>query len=126
MKIALAYYLLFFYAVALFKPVLPFASDFLAHSFSPQKHLQTVHRDHGAEHVHFEVAKASNDAQHEQNAPRTTFAEPVSVHLLSADESYALPFSALRKRTFPFFISAFTSQFVGVDIPPPKEDFLIG
>jgi hypothetical protein len=126
MKVALAYYLLFFYTVALCKPVLPLVSDFLAHAFSQQKHLRTVHRHQGAEHVHLEMAKASGDAQQEQNSPRTAFSDPVSVHLLLADEGNGLVLPALPKKTFGFYTSSILYQFVGVDIPPPKRDAFTG
>lgn len=48
------------------KPILPFASDFIAHTFNEFDHVATVHFENGKYHVHSEVAKdaqSNNDSE---------------------------------------------------------------
>lgn len=47
------------------KPILPFASDFVAHTFNEFDHVATVHFENGKYHVHAEVEK---DAQSNNNS----------------------------------------------------------
>jgi hypothetical protein len=57
MKKLLLSILLMCYAVVMFKPVLPFISDFIGHVFFYTQHMATVHYENGNYHVHYETAK---------------------------------------------------------------------
>ena len=57
MKKVLLYIVLFSYAIVMFKPALPYVSDFIGHVLFYQQHLATVHFENGKYHLHKEVAK---------------------------------------------------------------------
>jgi hypothetical protein len=76
----LAAYILFFYTAAIFKPVLPYVADFVAHLVAHEHHISTVHGAHGHDHAHHEAADAAADTDEKQDIPQYKFAEPVSVH----------------------------------------------
>lgn len=120
MRIAVAYYLLFFYAVALFKPVLPFVSDFVAHAFYSKQHVATVHTHQGAAHAHRDAALAFSDRQDEQKGTTVQFSEPVSVHVVLQQQLYNF---SLRSENTPFHFMYFFSiskPCLDVPFPPPK------
>lgn len=54
MKKALLHIFLFTYATMVFKPVLPYISDFIAHICWYSQHMATVHFENGKYHVHAE------------------------------------------------------------------------
>lgn len=65
MKRQILYLLLLTYAANMLKPVLPFATDAIAHTFFYYKHISTVHSVNGKNHVHHEFireAKKDNTA----------------------------------------------------------------
>lgn len=65
---AALYILLFSCTAMIFKPVVPYVSDTLAHIFYKTRHLATVHYENGRFHVHKEAAdnEKKNDAAKEK------------------------------------------------------------
>ncbi len=57
MKKLLLSVLLMCYAAVMFKPVLPYISDFIGHVFFYTQHMATVHYENGNYLVHYETAK---------------------------------------------------------------------
>ena len=53
------------------KPILPFASDFIAHTFNEFDHVATVHFENGKYHVHAEVVNDSKSKNSDSEAPVT-------------------------------------------------------
>lgn len=51
------------------KPILPFASDFVAHTFNEFDHVATVHFENGKYHLHTEVAKDAQSKNSDSEAP---------------------------------------------------------
>lgn len=51
------------------KPILPFASDFVAHTFNEFDHVATVHFENGKYHVHAEVEKDAQSTNNDSEAP---------------------------------------------------------
>lgn len=51
----------------MFKPLLPYLSDFVAHVCWYSQHLATVHYEHGKYHVHYEVNKAEKNNSQENS-----------------------------------------------------------
>jgi hypothetical protein len=51
------------------KPILPFASDFVAHTFNEFDHVATVHFENGKYHLHSEVAKDAQSKNSDSEAP---------------------------------------------------------
>ena len=120
MKFATAYYLLFFYVAALFKPVLPFVSDFLAHTFTTEDHLSTVHHKHGAGHAHLQMAEIAGEANDEQRKPDTKFSEPVPVHLIS-QQAYHFAVPVIAKQNYFTSFCKTSDPFQHIIVPPPKH-----
>lgn len=51
------------------KPILPFASDFVAHTFNEFDHVATVHFENGKYHVHTEVKKDAQSNNSDSETP---------------------------------------------------------
>ena len=80
MKNLLLYLLLFSYTSVMFKPVMPYVSDIIAHAFWYSHHMATVHYENGKYHVHNEVSKeAKNNNQENPNTDRKD--APANEHL---------------------------------------------
>lgn len=120
MKQAVAYYFFIFYLVALFKPILPFGTDFLAHCFAQQYHISTVHQRHGSNHVHLEMAAAAGEDVNAQNLPKTKFSEPVSDHLASPT-AYQFDFQLIIGQHYYTSVQKTPQPLLNVVIPPPKH-----
>ena len=66
MKNFLLYLFFFTYAASILKPVVPYLSDLIAHSFYYAEHVKTVHFENGKYHVHHElVRQAQKNTGHE-------------------------------------------------------------
>ena len=62
MKRPILYLLLITYTAGIFKPVSPFVTDVIAHTFFYYKHVCTVHSVNGKNHVHHEfIHEAKKD-----------------------------------------------------------------
>lgn len=86
MKKLLLYIILISYTALLFKPVMPYVSDFADHVFFYAKHMATVHAENGQWHVHFETAQSTrNDTEKESNLPSSSKKE-------NTDTGYCLVF----------------------------------
>lgn len=117
MKSAVAYYLLIFYSAALFKPIWPFVKDVLAHTFSKEYHIATIHHEHGDDHTHYEIAKKTEkDTSKEEIVKRY---DPVSVHIVSCT-TYELFCPADETKVFPPFLRRTGSPYFCIITPPPK------
>lgn len=62
-----AHILLIAYTSLLLRPFLPFAMDFLAHTFWYTQHMATVHYENGKFHVHYEYLEAARKSVPEKN-----------------------------------------------------------
>ena len=51
----------------MFKPVMPYVTDIIAHIFFFKDHMLTVHAHNGKYHVHAEVAEAAKNQQQDKN-----------------------------------------------------------
>ncbi len=115
----LAYFLLFIYLVATCKPVLPIASDMLAHAFWKSNHIESVHHQHGSHHVQSEIAHAQDNDHNSQNNTNLKFSEPVALHL-AAILSYSFSFTAIRKPYLPSTSYSLCKTALDTSYPPPK------
>lgn len=68
MKKGILYILLFTYSTMMFKPLLPYITDVVAHTLFYQSHMATVHFENGKFHVHKEII---NETKKEQQAGNT-------------------------------------------------------
>ena len=119
MKIIIAYYLLFFYTVAMCKPMLPIVKDAIAHVLWEAEHIATVHHDHGHHHAGNEIAKAVHeDDRNKLPAPSKT-PEPVSIHIV-LQSFYSLESISFEKKMFGTKNHTISSYTLDTMYPPPK------
>ena len=119
MKKLLLHILLLSYTVVMVKPVLPYISDFAAHTFFYAQHMATVHYQNGKFHVHREIidnAKKNDPAKENHSSKKE---DSVNDHI-----------SLLQKNKQPYFheinnycisySSSLASIYLQADYPPPR------
>lgn len=119
MKRAAAYYLLLFYTVALFKPVIPIVSDVLAHQFNKVNHVLQVHQHKGAYHLHQELKETSAGNDETSDNKVLKISEPVSIHIITAiTQMDRKEFSV--ENSYLNTVSALLNTLLQNNTPPPK------
>jgi len=118
MKNAVAYFLVLFYAIAMFKPVLPVLKDFLAHTFTPKLHIVSVHNEKGSKHVHYETAQTATTDTDESKAANK-FSSPVSEHVTTTAIVLLTPV-VIKKNFFPSNPQFVSVPEINIVAPPPK------
>lgn len=119
MKKQILYLLLLTYTAGIFKPVLPFATDAIAHTFFYYKHISTVHSVNGKNHVHHEFI-------HESKKDNTTGKTDATKKIDNADEHiFPSPNYKLSNYVFsnkqPSFFRIYTcKKYADCNLPPPK------
>jgi hypothetical protein len=121
MKKIILHIVLLSYAVVLIKPVLPYVSDFIQHTFFYASHMATVHYENGKYHVHYQTAKeAAEEKQDKSNLPtqkkQTTTTEDVVI-----TDKQVLPFIAAVNLSYNITAAPCTSNGVSnLNYPPPR------
>jgi hypothetical protein len=101
------------------KPVLPFVTDAIAHTFFYYKHVSTVHSVNGKNHVHNEFVHESK----KENAPAKTDANK---KIDNSDDLFFLPFNSnlthcvFSKKQLSFLNIAICKKHAECNFPPPK------
>lgn len=67
MKNFLLYLFFFTYSASILKPVVPYLSDLIAHSFYYAEHVKTVHFENGKYHVHHELVRQAQKNTGDEN-----------------------------------------------------------
>jgi len=118
MKTVPAYYLLLLYLVVICKPIIPVASDLIAHMFWKEQHISIVHHEKGKDHLHNELIDNNSEDSVPENSLK--YSEPASVHLITETiPGFSYP--------FPFVItnSGLSCDLLyhtkDIPIPPPKS-----
>ena len=89
------YLLIGIYSIVLLKPLLPFAQDFIAHTFYATEHTATVHFENGKYHVHKEVETAAKNQKKQSKENNTANSNlKIDAHYLS--DILDLPKSTIR------------------------------
>ena len=102
------------------KPVLPIVKDTVAHILWKAEHLAAVHQHNGNEHVHHEIAKATNEDENSQMPGTSKPADPVAAHI--AWQSYfSLSPLELQKEKYGTKTFMFSSLSLNKLYPPPKS-----
>ncbi len=119
MKDALLYLLLFTYSASIFKPVIPYLSDMVAHTFYYAEHVKKVHYENGKYHVHNELVR--------ENKKNTTDDKDAMQKKISSDNEHLLitNYSCFFNPHYPNnYFSANPPIFFNIDIsfdfPPPR------
>ncbi|CAN5790275.1 hypothetical protein BH11BAC4_BH11BAC4_27550 [soil metagenome] len=118
MKTGILYFFLFTYSTVMLKPVMPYATDFMAHLLFFKDHMATVHAHHGKFHAHASMAEGAKDDQSEKTTNNFKKANLGFDHVIM--DSYRLPVQLTSKKDFyPFTISCATRD-LQHDYPPPR------
>jgi hypothetical protein len=122
MKRIIAYYLFFFYASAMLKPVMPLVTDFIAHQFAHEHHIATVHSHNGEDHVHYELAAAADEQEKDHENTKQKLTEPISLHIFSANDHdlFVTPATNEFNSTVVTEVDDPLQQII---IPPPRFSF---
>ena len=117
MKSATAYYLLLIYLASTCKPLSVWLSDVVAHLFFEQEHITTVHRQHGKNHVHYQVAKTAGEEDPAKgSAPVKVIDEiylPVQYHFQAHRFRVGVSYNGYSSAYLPFIS-------LSIQLPPPK------
>ncbi len=119
MKKIISYLVLFSYTTIILKPVLPVASDVVAHAFWKLEHISTVHSHDGDDHVHQEIIEKEKQDQSDKTIPVFRYEVSVSPHLIakvSYDFSLAPEIQTHNTSSLFYHPESFLDQ----DDPPPK------
>jgi len=105
------------------KPILPFASDFIAHTFNEFDHVATVHFENGKYHVHADVVNDSKSKSSQQEAPVNDLDLKTDVHFAPEINFSFLEHSTIIPETTKIALHthAFVNgQSVSPNYPPPQ------
>ncbi len=64
----LAWLVIFCYTLLIFNPILPIATDIVAHTFWEKEHIMTVHQENGKFHVHWDLVRNAKQSEKDKNA----------------------------------------------------------
>ncbi len=119
MKMAITYLLLFTYSTIILKPLLPYATDIIAHVFWYKDHMATVHSHNGKFHVHKEVMEAARHNDSEKNSNILKKDNSASDHIVSM-ELNIISQKYFNKKYYSLPASHLIFTYLSADFPPPK------
>ena len=102
----------------MFKPVLPYVTDFMAHLLFFKDHMATVHAHNGKYHVHIAVAEGAKNDQSEKNTNNIKKDNVATDHIMTETCKMAaeqISSNYLYSRILPVI-----ERNVHQDYPPPK------
>ena len=122
MKKLLLYIVFVSYAIVMFKPALPYVSDFIGHILLYRQHMATVHFENGKYHVHKEVIKdiqeenSNKNSLPEKKKSNTTFEfiATVSKLLVQSSSTDGIAYSL-------YIHQNNSSPFIAYNYPPPRD-----
>ena len=121
MKKLLLHIILLSYAVVIFKPVLPYITNFAGHVFFYSHHMATVHYENGQYHLHYEVAKDSKEEKSDkETVPSLKKDNSSNEHTISAFTKYNFFISDLLNKYSLSSTPAIVSGSVKNNYPPPR------
>jgi hypothetical protein len=118
MKKGLLYLVIFSYATIMLKPVLPFMTDIVAHTFWYSQHMATVHFENGQYHVHTESIEAAKKDVPANNNMATVTPSPNEHVFAVVTYDFSVP-PVIQHRFLHLSTSVTTTVLTG-DFPPPK------
>lgn len=119
MKTAITYLLLFAYSTIILKPILPYATDIIAHVFWYKDHMATVHSHNGKFHVHKEVMEADGHNNSEKNSNILKKDNSASDHIVSRQLNI-ISQKYFNKKNYSLLTSHLIFTYLSADFPPPK------
>lgn len=104
----------------MFKPLVPYAVDMLAHSFWKSSHIKNVHQHHGSQHVHSEIVQSEHDDNDKSQKAAIKVIDPVAIHIWSKFSYNFLITSFKQQDDYPYLFFVLTPH-SDVSYPPPKS-----
>lgn len=115
----LLYIVLFTYTSMMFKPVMPYLTDVVAHTLFYESHISTVHYEDGKLHVHKQVLKETENDQKSDKPLQLKKDSPQNDHYKS-DVAFFI-YALINSCTYSIFPpGAFPAQPIDILIPPPR------
>ena len=118
MKRGILYLFLFTYSTVMFKPVLPYITDFIAHILFFKDHLQTVHAHQGKFHAHTAVAEGAKNDQSGKTTDNFKKDNFGSDHIIISTAKRPVQNSS-NKYTYSLSSYLITRE-IPYDYPPPR------
>jgi hypothetical protein len=107
------------YTLFVLNPVMPIFADILAHTFWEKEHLMTVHKSHGKFHVHFELVKASKQADKDKSSGNFKSGSEDTVHIIY-DTEYDFSNKCFVNNSYSLCTFLCPTSYPNVDYPPPR------
>jgi hypothetical protein len=120
MKKLFLHILLICQAVVLFKPVLPFLSDFVSHAFFYTRHMATVHYENGKYHVHYETARDVKEEKQDKNTPASQKDNSTSEYIITTTQQPAFVVLAPKDEYAITTSPQLLNGIVQNNFPPPR------
>jgi hypothetical protein len=121
MKKLLLSILLMCYTVVMFKPVLPYISDFIGHVFFYTQHMATVHYENGNYHVHYETAKDAKEEKSDKSPFSSSKKDNAgNEHIIAIVKQPAIFIAAVITKYPPTSIAAIVNGAAKSNYPPPR------
>ena len=119
MKKLLLHILLLSYTVVMVKPVLPYISDFAAHTFYYAQHMATVHYQNGKFHVHREIIDNAKKNDPAKENPSSKKGDSVNDHISLLQNNKQPCFHEINNYRISYS-SSLPSSYLQADYPPPR------
>gem|GEM_PF-1673375 len=116
----LSYIVLFAYLFFIFSPVIPLATDLLAHTFWKEKHLQTAHHQYGSNHVALEIIKTEKQTNKEKSANTQKSSSEDSLHTSGITVAFPIPHERHCSQSYGRFYCYFPLPYQDIESPPPR------
>jgi hypothetical protein len=120
MKKLLLHIILMSYTVVVFKPVLPYVSDFISHAFFFTKHMATVHVENGKYHVHYETAKDAKEEKSDKNTATPKKDDSTNDQIVIVPRLSIPDAAMIDKKYFTVSTSATLNGILNLNYPPPR------
>ena len=120
MKKTLLYLLIFTYSASIFKPVMPYLSDAIDHTFYYAEHVKTVHFENGKYHVHNELVKHSRSSTNDDKDAMQKKMASSNEHLITTIYSTPSFSTYLSHNYFRHIQSSTFDIYINGDFPPPR------
>lgn len=120
MKKIITYILLFAYTTSTVMPVLPYATDALAHTFWLYQHISTVHYENGNYHSHYEAATIAKKTSTEKQNDTSKLISFATEHIpAKASIDYCTPILLVQKTTYKQLQLYYPNTAYSIETPPP-------
>lgn len=119
MRFPTAYYLMLLYITVMLKPLIPYISDAVSHTFEDAMHIATVHSVYGDNHVEIEMATSSSD-ENNKNQNTSKGQEPIPVHVSEVECNYLFTLNTININYNPVYSFNLKRIIISRDAPPPR------